>query len=532
MKKKVREDMQKPEYDVCNYYWKTGVWQAIARSGVFEKVTLSVITFNALWISIDTDWNFATIFLQADPIFQIMEHAFCIYFSLEWTIRFVSFERKQNCFCDAWFLFDSALVFSMVGEVWVLNVYLLTTGNTSKGGLNANMLRLARLLRLSRMARMARLFRAMPELLILIKGMVAATRSVFFTLILLTILIYVFAILFTQLSADHPVSSQIFPSVRLSMVTLMNQGTLLDNFSDVVVPLGTDSYLLGALFYLFAILAAWMVLNMLIGVLCEVVALVAATEQEKITVSFVRAQLETVIDEVDSDGNGFITKAEFARLFEYRKACKALEEVGVDVIGLIDNIDLIFQPQLLDDDEVKLSFEEFLEIVLGLRGTNMATVKDITDLRKFINTSNKQLREELRVSRASMATMSSNGLRRSRAAAGSPPGHALAAGVAELPQPLERDPLRQRPDLVEALASAQLLLTRFMESLPPPAATATEKEGEDAEKLQELHAEMCRLQEALSKGTGELTKARTWLGSVSPGRTRAPASGRPSQTSS
>ena len=45
--------------------------------------------------------------------------------------------------------------------------------------------RLVRLLRLTRMARMARLLRAMPELLVLIKGMVVAMRSVFFTLCLL-----------------------------------------------------------------------------------------------------------------------------------------------------------------------------------------------------------------------------------------------------------------------------------------------------------------------------------------------------------
>merc|ERR1719473_1448938 len=53
-----------------------------------------------------------------------------------------------------------------------------------------------RLLRLLRLSRMARLMRSVPELVTLIKGMVAATRSVFSTLVLLVLFMYVFAIIF------------------------------------------------------------------------------------------------------------------------------------------------------------------------------------------------------------------------------------------------------------------------------------------------------------------------------------------------
>ena len=40
----------------------------------------------------------------------------------------------------------------------------------------------------------------MPELLILIKGLMVAARSVFFTLVLLLLITYVFSIAFTRLS--------------------------------------------------------------------------------------------------------------------------------------------------------------------------------------------------------------------------------------------------------------------------------------------------------------------------------------------
>lgn len=512
MKQKIRNDMVKPEYDVCNFYWSTGIWQEIARSGIFEKVTMGVISFNALWISIDTDWNDAQVFFQADAVFQLAEHFFCVYFSLEWTIRFFAFKNKKHCFCDAWFLFDSALVTFMVAEVWVMNIYLLVSGNVHSTGFNASLLRMARLLRLSRMARMARLFRAMPELLILIKGMVAATRSVFFTLLLIAILIYIFAILFAQLTSGYPSGDQFFPSVRLGMITLMNQGTLLDNPSDVVMALGADGYAFAGLFYLFSILAAWMVLNMLIGVLCEVVTAVAAAEKEKITVAYVKAQLEKVIHEsgLDADKNGKISKAEFAKLFDFPVACRALEEVGVDVIGLIDSIDLIFQPAQWDDEEQEeptLKFEEFLEIVLAIRGSNKATVKDITDLRKFIAKSHKQLRDELRGNCRTVAATPE--MRCTSPAVG------LEVSVGKSVEEMrctattsERRPLtQQRKDLVESLATAQRFLTRFMESLPPP-------EAHQADKLKDVHVQMCHLQDAMSAGMSVLSKARLWMGSL------------------
>merc|ERR1719414_1305886 len=110
----------------------------------------------------------------------------------------------------------------MVLETWVMTTIMLFSGNSDSGNLgNASILRMARLMRLSRMARMARLFRAMPEILILVKGMVSATRSVFFTLCLLAILLYVFAIAFVQVLRGTPAGDKYFRKVGVAMHTLL-----------------------------------------------------------------------------------------------------------------------------------------------------------------------------------------------------------------------------------------------------------------------------------------------------------------------
>eukprot|EP00438_Fugacium_kawagutii_P012119 Skav220368 [mRNA] locus=scaffold609:151450:157723:+ [translate_table: standard] len=79
-------------------------------------------------------------------------------------------------------------------------------------------LRTVRLLRLTRLGRIARLLRAVPEVVTLLKGIAAAIRSVFFTLLLLLVLLFVFGVVFkTQAKEDFPELHGLFPSVTLSV---------------------------------------------------------------------------------------------------------------------------------------------------------------------------------------------------------------------------------------------------------------------------------------------------------------------------
>jgi len=90
----------------------------------------------------------------------------------------------------------------------------------------------------------------------------------------------------------------------LAMHTLLIDGTLLDSVKPVVQALGDENYVYAAIFYFFILLSALTVLNMLIGVLCEVVCAVAATEKEELVVSFVREKLQEVLKCSGLDGDG------------------------------------------------------------------------------------------------------------------------------------------------------------------------------------------------------------------------------------
>eukprot|EP00931_Biecheleriopsis_adriatica_P088772 TRINITY_DN63010_c0_g1_i1.p1 TRINITY_DN63010_c0_g1~~TRINITY_DN63010_c0_g1_i1.p1 ORF type:complete len:633 (+),score=146.33 TRINITY_DN63010_c0_g1_i1:98-1996(+) len=389
MKGKVREALSKPTYNVFDWYHETGCFQRLARCAFFEHVTLFVINVNAVWMAYDTNYNKASSLVKADLQFQIAENFFCLYFSFEWFIRFMAFKKKCNGLRDGWFVFDSLLVFMMVGETWVLSAWLLF-GPESGEGLevkgNTSILRLFRLLRLSRLARM---LRSMPELMILIKGMVAATRSVFFVMCLLIIIMYVFSIAFTQLAKGTEMGAYYFPTVIHSMYSLLVYGTFLDNLSLFTDEVGSESYLCLALIFVFVLLAACTVLNMLIGVLCEVVSAVASVETEEMLVLFVTNQLQSLARAIDKNHDGYISKVEFMQILNSPEAARCLHQVGVDPVSIIEMTDEIFTASdtVVSESGEKdvLTFEKFMEGLLNLRTTNKATVRDIVALRGYVS---------------------------------------------------------------------------------------------------------------------------------------------------
>eukprot|EP00930_Biecheleria_cincta_P058337 TRINITY_DN44179_c0_g1_i1.p1 TRINITY_DN44179_c0_g1~~TRINITY_DN44179_c0_g1_i1.p1 ORF type:complete len:605 (+),score=83.63 TRINITY_DN44179_c0_g1_i1:52-1815(+) len=399
MKQRIRESMMQPTYDVCNYYQTEGFCQRVARNPIFDNVTLSVIAFNALWMWVDTDLNDAPELLQAHPVFQTAEHFFCAYFSFEWCMRFGAFKRKRDGLKDAWFCFDTFMVSMMVAETWILTAVMAAASNGSAGGGlgNASMLRLLRLLRLSRMARMAKLLRSMPELLILVKGMVAAAHSVFFTLLLLFIAVYMFAIAFRQLTDGTPLGDKHFSTVLASMHTLFLDGTLLDGTGDLVRDLLRESWAYVLVLYVFVTLAALMVMNMLIGVLCEVVSAVAAAERDSISVATVKEGIMGIISRggLDTDGDNQISKMEFNAILYDAEAVRLLNSVDVDTYGLVDLSDFIFSSDDDTQEEMQLSYEDFIDLILSLRGSNTATVKDVVDLRKFMQERLKRIEGKL-----------------------------------------------------------------------------------------------------------------------------------------
>jgi hypothetical protein len=383
MKAQMREALIKPQYNVQDYYHERGFFQALACSTHFDQITLGVIFVNAIWIAVDTDLNGEAVLLKAHPVFQVAEHSFCSFFTAEVFIRFMAFRDKSRCLKDAWFVFDALLVTMMIAETWVMSIIFAVIG-TADGSVmgNAGMLRMLRLARMIRISRMVRLLRAIPELVILIKGIGAASRSVCVFFLLWTVIIYVFAVIFRQLTEGQPSEDLYFSSVPAGMNTLLVDG-LFPDVAGMVHAVSDDNPFFWFLMMFFIGLAALTVMYMLVGVLVDIVKVIATTEKEAMTVTMLASQLRGQFEALGRDVEAPITKYEFASLLAMPEITVIVQGVGVDAVILLEMADIIFDDPKRDADG-GLTFQGFVECILNMRGSNPATVKDVKELVRVI----------------------------------------------------------------------------------------------------------------------------------------------------
>ncbi|CAK0882002.1 unnamed protein product [Prorocentrum cordatum] len=237
-------------------------WARVATTQWFFFMSMSMVVLNAAWMWVDTDNSRCNSFVQAEVEVQVVEVAFSLYFSAELLIRWKAYDHRSEALRDKWFLFDAVLVVFMFVEIVVLpaSIVVINSG-TGDPGADIGVFRTLRLLRLSRIAR---LLRAIPELMMLIRGIAASLRTVSFTVLLLSGLLFIFAIVFkTQVKGD-PLEERMFQSVFKSMMTLLMHGTLLDSPNELYLEIADEWPELLFAFLVFIFLSSFTLLNMLI----------------------------------------------------------------------------------------------------------------------------------------------------------------------------------------------------------------------------------------------------------------------------
>mmetsp|Transcript_67390 Transcript_67390/g.197026 ORF Transcript_67390/g.197026 Transcript_67390/m.197026 type:complete len:679 (-) Transcript_67390:178-2214(-) len=398
-------EVQEEAFDVTTLYG-AGCCARIARSFTFSLLTTALVFINVIWIGVDVDWNTASTIEDAALEFQVMEYIFCFFFSLELLIRLLAFRRMRDFIRDAWFCFDVLLVFLMFLETLLFRFIrmAMTTSDQESGGTfkNVTILRMARLLKLTRMTR---LLRALPELMTMLRGIATALRSVIFTLVLQLLLLYIFGIFFCTWTNGHNLTTldEYFSSLAQSMFTLLVYGTFMDGPSaplTSMIDAGTPT--LFSLFLFFIILSSFTVLNMLVGILFQVVADVSEAETLKNETYYLRYNLLDILECYDKDGDQTIGKEEFKVLMKNPEVHEILGKFGTDVQDLTTLADVLFEDMTAESDQGKLSFEELLQVVLRLRGARSASVTDIVQLREYLRQTMEALGKELKVGQMSI----------------------------------------------------------------------------------------------------------------------------------
>eukprot|EP00747_Dinoflagellata_sp_TGD_P165896 gnl/TRDRNA2_/TRDRNA2_187879_c0_seq1.p1 gnl/TRDRNA2_/TRDRNA2_187879_c0~~gnl/TRDRNA2_/TRDRNA2_187879_c0_seq1.p1 ORF type:complete len:625 (+),score=106.89 gnl/TRDRNA2_/TRDRNA2_187879_c0_seq1:63-1937(+) len=344
-------------------------WGKLSTNPRFENSALCVIVFNAAWLGLDLDLNPAH--RPESPLsplfFEAGENIFCFIFTGEIVVRILSYKRRGRFFTDPlmwkWNNFDFALVGLMIVETWVLTYMMSMEFDMSM----FSVLRLLRLLRISRA------FRLVPELGIMVTSMVAAIRSVSSTACLLLGIMYVFAILLTQwtksfgsegICVDGICFEEYFGTLAKSFLAL-TQILVFDDTFELIRPIFDTSTIYGFVLIAYILLVSYTVLNMLIGVICDIVSDTTDKEKQKM----MRARVEEMFEQMDLDESGAVSQEEFTSY----GAVDALEKLGIDkniMNSVFECIDT--------NEDGQISLREFVKMIFTL--LNAPTSKELLQL--------------------------------------------------------------------------------------------------------------------------------------------------------
>eukprot|EP00931_Biecheleriopsis_adriatica_P048844 TRINITY_DN28224_c0_g1_i2.p1 TRINITY_DN28224_c0_g1~~TRINITY_DN28224_c0_g1_i2.p1 ORF type:complete len:616 (-),score=144.92 TRINITY_DN28224_c0_g1_i2:19-1866(-) len=379
MREKMRTMFTKSE-DFTQFYHKTGCTQKIARHPYFDHTCMFLVLANTIWLGIDCAFNDADVLSEALLIFIIVENVFCVAFAVELLIRVLALQKKTVACTNYWLLSDTFIVSATFFETWVVPL-MVVIADAKVSLFSPAILRMVRAMKLFKLGRLIRLMRLMPEVMILAKGLAVAARSVFFTMLLLAAIIYGFTIALTQLCKDTRPGELYFNDFAETAFTLALRGCFGEGLPEVVKSLFEEHFVLGLIFLAFLVIGPLTVMNMLIGVLVQVVGVAASVEAEALDEAYFKDRIQSVMTALGQDPDGSLTKEDLWDMInDQTAACQTFMEIGIDILAIVEYPDIIFNG--CDN----ISFQELLDNVLLLRSHNSATVKDVFAMRKALCT--------------------------------------------------------------------------------------------------------------------------------------------------
>lgn len=231
---------------------RTGRLARLVDSDRFNGVIAVVIVSNAVVLGLET---YPGVMAEHGSLLVFLNACFYGIFVVELVLRFASYGRRpQDFFTNGWNVFDLVII----GAAAVPLIREQT-----------------QLLRLLRLARVARLVRFLPDARMLILTVVKAIPSVFSMVVLTLVLMFVYGMIgWSLFGAELP---EAWGTIGQAMLTLFILLTL-ENFPTYLSEAETVSPYAPAFFISYVLLAAFIVFNLLIGIV--IASMEKARQQE------------------------------------------------------------------------------------------------------------------------------------------------------------------------------------------------------------------------------------------------------------
>jgi hypothetical protein len=217
----------------------------------------------------------------------------------------------------------------------------------------------------------------------MIKGAGMAWRALSASVVAIFLLLYIFAIILnTLLKGKGDTLDDFFGTLPKTMWTLTMDGVFQDSPGHVSkimmkTPPLTASLAI-AVFVIFTMFSALMVLNMLIGAQCEVVSKIAHDEKESAALTMMRETMLVMLKEIDADGSDEIDQEELMMLLKDECAGRTLKSLLIDKDHLVNYLFMFY------DDVDSLTIRQIMQTMLQFRGDRIPTMKDLIDFGTYV----------------------------------------------------------------------------------------------------------------------------------------------------
>ncbi|MBD5772774.1 ion transporter [Marinomonas colpomeniae] len=263
-----------------------GTMKRIESSVWFQGFIISIIIVAALTVGAKT----YSLPYGVELGINYLDNFITVFFLVELSLRFIACDDKRRFLKDPWNLFDSVIV---IGSLIPIS--------------DTDMILVARLLRVFRVLR---LVSVIPDLRYLINALLKAIPKMGYIALLMFIIFYLFAAVGSIFFNE--VNETLWGDIAISMLTLFRVATF-EDWTDVMYET-MEVYPMSWIFYIiFIFLTAFVFLNMMVGVVLDVMTRETAEKEQEnqdnhhhalvAQISDLQAQVARLSDKIDSQND-------------------------------------------------------------------------------------------------------------------------------------------------------------------------------------------------------------------------------------
>jgi len=358
--------------------------QALVTNPAFDMLFAVLVALNTIFMGIDVELELADQVHHGESVvLSVIRRIFTVAFTVELVLRIFAHGWDFFCRMNFWNWLDTVIVVAGLVET-VFAVIQAADGTNAPSMLSLRALRILRITRMLKIIRVLRIFRFVLALRTLVQSTIHTLKSLFWALVLLGLIIYVFALVFTEVTADmirnlrangadgeeQSDSLKYFGSVTTTMLSLFMSISGGVSWEDVLAPLRRVSEIWVVLFIMYVSFTYFAVLNVMTAVFCQS-AIDSAQSDHSTKCQAILADKEMHIEkikdlfqEIDEERTGIITYQTFQRKMNSPEVRTYFETIDLDVWDAWSFF------KLLDLDEGgSVEIEEFLMGCLRLRGS-------------------------------------------------------------------------------------------------------------------------------------------------------------------